>query len=1183
MTTAETAATSHASPFSDQTASRSRLDSEALVATILDDVARLLPEQAPLSFFVHHNTLHAFEHLPFEDAVVRASEVLGTQPFQTEQAFAGHLRDGRIRADDIRAVLAAHDRTDGDVEVVPGGPTAAEFRFRRLTTLFEIPSGAGLRWLVDEDDVRHRCHPLVDDTRRAALRRQAGRFFEPRGGDDQEAIGFPRAADLPARGDSERRHQARGRRRGPRRANPGRHASAWRGAVRTDARWGRVRWTGHRHARSGEPTPKARLLAEVWDALERQRPLAPAGAEPARRRDQILRLLGVDTDEFVHPVLIRLCSSFLDQGVAYWRMPGREDGLLGVFRRLFGLPTDRSDPVWSGLDVALREQAAQEWTATRTVVWALRALQLPESAWRATIRANLLSLRGWAGMVRQFEIRPDRIPTQPSPARLVDFLAVQLSLKVFATRYVLRECVGPGAEPADLGSLAPVSAPPSGTTPAASNAASVVTDLDASVAAEALGESARGMCASLPSAVDTTGHARIDTALVYEAFVLAQLMEVDLGLLTENRWASVWLRTVADFDEGRRRWLLHQAYERQYRVTVLDALCAHSRKSSATAEPGAPRTAFHVVFCMDEREESLRRHLEEHCPAVSTYGAAGFFGVAMAYQGLDDVRPRALCPVTTTPRHLVVERAVDETEDAAYRRAMRRYGHLGHLLSTARGTLGRGAALTTVAGLASTVPLVGRCLFPRTTEHWARHVHHRVAPRPRSRLVLEHPDDRESLHDGPVLAASCTPPGAGSGGALVPGVGSAPLRPGFTVAEMTDIVEAMLTNIGLAGVLSTATPITTVPAATTGRADAGTEQLVLVVGHGSSSLNNPHEAAHDCGATGGGQGGPNARAFASMANQPHVRDRLAQRGIRLAPSIWFLGAYHNTCDESIDYLDTDLVPGRFHPALSRLREAMEAARRLDAQERCRRFESAPTGIDADQALAHVQEHARDIGQPRPEYGHATNAVCVIGRRSRTRGLFLDRRAFLVSYDPTTDPDGTVLTRLLLSAGPVGAGINLEYYFSFVDPVGYGSGTKLPHNITALVGVMDGHASDLRTGLPWQMVEIHEPMRLLVIAEATPELLARLLHDNPELQRLAAGGWIQLAAWNPQGPELHLYINGTFHQHEPQDLTLPVVTSSAQYYAGRREHLGCATVLAAPPPPGTDDDGAGRPGDARRTG
>jgi len=914
------------------------------------------------------------------------------------------------------------------------------------------------------------------------------------------------------------------------------------------------------------------LLAEVWDALERQRPPAAAVAAPARRRDQILRLLGVDTDEFVHPVLIRLCSAFLDQGIAYWRMPDREAGLLGVFRRLFGLPTDRPDPVWRGLDVVLREQAAQEWTATRTVVWALRALQLPESAWPEAIQANLLSLRGWAGMVRQFEVRPDRVPTQPSPARLVDFLAVQLLLKVFATRYVLTERVGPGAEPADLGPLGPVPSAPSPATATAANAStatSVVTGSDASVAAKGFEESNRGTHALPPSAVHVFDHAGVDTALVYEAFVLAQLMDVDLGLLTEDRWAGAWLRAVADFDERRRRWLLHQAYERRYRMTILDALYTHSLNSAAPAEPDAPHADFHAVFCMDEREESLRRHLEEHCPAVRTYGAAGFFGVAMAYQGLDDVRPRALCPVTTTPRHLVVERAVDETEHAAYRRAMRRYGHVGHLLSTARGTLGRGAALTALAGLTSTVPLVGRCLFPRTAEHWARHLHHRVAPRPRSRLVLECPDDVEPVGNNPVVAAACAPSGAASG-ALVPGVGSAPLRLGYTVAEMTDIVATMLANIGLTGTVSTAAPGATTPGATAAeRAGSGTERLVLIVGHGSSSLNNPHEAAHDCGATGGGQGGPNARVFAAMANHPRVRDGLARRGIHLDSRIWFLGAYHNTCDESIDYFDTDLVPDGFRPALNRLQEAMEAARRLDAQERCRRFESAATDLDADQALAHVQEHARDIGQPRPEYGHATNAVCVIGRRSRTRGLYLDRRAFLVSYDPTTDPDGEVLTRLLLSAGPVGAGINLEYYFSFIDPAGYGSGTKLPHNITALVGVMDGHASDLRTGLPWQMVEIHEPMRLLVIAEAEPDLLARLLRDNPGLDRLASGGWIQLAAWDPRGPDIHLYVDGTFRQHQPEDLALPVVTRSVEYYAGHRGHLGCAAVLAAPPASGAD--------------
>src|SRR5690606_29013332 len=137
---------------------------------------------------------------------------------------------------------------------------------------------------------------------------------------------------------------------------------------------------------------------------------------------------------------------------------------------------------------------------------------------------------------------------------------------------------------------------------------------------------------------------------------------------------------------------------------------------------------------------------------------------------------------------------------------------------------------------------------------------------------------------------------------------------------------------------------------------------------------------------------------------------------------------------------------------------------------------------------HVESRATLYAQPRPEYGHCTNAICIVGRRPATRGLHLDRRAFLVSYDPTIDGDHTILERVLAAVGPVGAGISLEYYFSAVDNGVFGCGTKLPHNVTSLLGVMNGHQSDLQTGLPLQMVEIHEAMRLLLIVEATPHAL-----------------------------------------------------------------------------------------------
>jgi uncharacterized protein YbcC (UPF0753/DUF2309 family) len=455
------------------------------------------------------------------------------------------------------------------------------------------------------------------------------------------------------------------------------------------------------------------------------------------------------------------------------------------------------------------------------------------------------------------------------------------------------------------------------------------------------------------------------------------------------------------------------------------------------------------------------------------------------------------------------------------RRAIGKASHQVHMGSR----LGLAGALASILGSLASIPLVARVLFPRFTAQIRRTAASFVQPPPVTRLILERTEPTPGPNTGQL---------------------------GYALPEMIDIVERVLRDTGLVSRFS---------------------RLVIITGHGSSSLNNPHESAHDCGACGGGRGGPNARAYAHMANDQRVRSALAQRGLAIPSETIFVGAYHNTCDDGVIYFDLDRLPTSHRPDFERAKEAIDEARRRNAHERCRRFESAELLITPEDALKHVEARSEDLAQVRPEYGHCTNAVCYVGRRWRTKGLYLDRRTFLTSYDPTQDnAEFKILERVLQPAIPVCAGINLEYYFSYVDPTGYGCGTKLPHNITSLVGVMDGAASDLRTGLPWQMVELHEPVRCLFIIETTAEALHAVIERNPGIKQLVVNEWVQLAVLDPASPAIRLYRHGQYEPYAPETTDLPVVSSSVDWYRGWRDHLGYASVVpgsAAGPTPGRE--------------
>ena len=75
------------------------------IRVAIESAARFLPTQGPIGVFIAQNALQAFECEPFEEAVVHAARIYGTQPYLSEARYREELARGRIRAADLEAVL----------------------------------------------------------------------------------------------------------------------------------------------------------------------------------------------------------------------------------------------------------------------------------------------------------------------------------------------------------------------------------------------------------------------------------------------------------------------------------------------------------------------------------------------------------------------------------------------------------------------------------------------------------------------------------------------------------------------------------------------------------------------------------------------------------------------------------------------------------------------------------------------------------------------------------------------------------------------------------------------------------------------------------------------------------------------------------------------------------------------
>ena len=498
------------------------------------------------------------------------------------------------------------------------------------------------------------------------------------------------------------------------------------------------------------------------------------------------------------------------------------------------------------------------------------------------------------------------------------------------------------------------------------------------------------------------------------------------------------------------------------------------------AESGT-RADVQGVFCIDVRSEVFRRQFEASAPGVETIGFAGFFAFAVDYVGVGQEHSDTQCPVLLTPTHKVAECLPDAGEQQALLSRRR----LAHHVRRAWTSFKMGAI-----SCFSFVGPVGLMYLPKLfTDNfgWTRPVPHPEGEgMDPAKLATRRPQFDGCGHAGHEQ-------GDHDHGAPALGI---PLNERIQLAE--GALRAMSLTDGFA-------------------------PLIMITGHGSTTVNNPHWTGLDCGACGGHTGEANARVAAAVFNDPAVRSGLAERGIRIPEDTFFLACQHDTTTDEVTIFNRDEVPATHAERLRQLDGWLTDAGRLTRAERSRRLPMAGAGsIDSG-----IVARSRDWAQLRPEWGLAGCSAFIVAPRGRTAGLDLQGRSFLHSYDWRADDGFGVLELIMTAPMVVGSWISLQYYASTVDNRVFGAGNKTLHNVVGRVGVYEGNAGDLRVGLPWQSIHDgerlqHEPLRLKVVIEAPIDAMNGVLEKHDGVRALCDNGWVQLLAMDDSGQISHRY-------------------------------------------------------------
>ncbi|MDE2465579.1 MAG: DUF2309 domain-containing protein [Alphaproteobacteria bacterium] len=510
--------------------------------------------------------------------------------------------------------------------------------------------------------------------------------------------------------------------------------------------------------------------------------------------------------------------------------------------------------------------------------------------------------------------------------------------------------------------------------------------------------------------------------------------------------------------------ILQEAYEHAYQRKLIVAF-THSCPPASHTPPH--RRSVQAAFCIDVRSEIYRRALETILPDVGTIGFAGFFGMALNLVPIGQKQGRAQCPVLIKPTITICEAIPGATE----REQMRLFKQLLLKSQLAAGWNSFKRSAVSCFTYVETAGLLAAWSLVADATTW-RSQHAKFG------------DERQVRPDIRPSNAPAT-------------------KTGIDLPRRLELAEGMLRAMSLTEEFA---------------------RLVLLVGHGSTTVNNPHAAGLNCGACGGHSGDANARVAAAVLNDPEVRQGLTERGIHVPSDCWFLAGLHNTTTDEVALYDLDDAPSSHRCEIEHLQAALDRATILACYERAIKL-GIPLRENVEREVA---RRSRDWSQVRPEWGLAGNAAFIAASRERTHCLDLSGRAFLHSYNWQKDHNFSTLEQIMTAPMVVASWINLQYYGSTVNNSAFGSGNKVLHNIVGKLGVLEGNGGDLRTGLPWQSIHdgrklMHEPLRLNVIIEAPLDAINSVIAKHDTLRQLTDNHWLHLFALGENGRVEHRYL------------------------------------------------------------